>query len=42
MENFKTHLKKHPKKYFKEYFTKSLKYNFKDGAIRRVFQGALH
>ena len=43
MESFKMHLKKHPpKKYFEEYFTKSLKFNFKDGVIRRVFQGTLH
>ena len=33
---------KHPKKYFEECFTKYLKYNFMEGAIRGVFQRALH
>ena len=45
-EHFKEHFMEHFKKHFNQYFTKSLKYDFKEGAISEVlqwaFQGVIH
>ena len=39
-EHFKEPFMKHFKKHFDEYLTNFLKYDFKEGAIREVLQGA--